>query len=112
MRLIKSMMNEYILRLISVLLSDQVEAFTTPSVSLSTSQRVPHVVALPSLDMTPPKRSSTKLSAILDPSILSQDSIHEAFTVATFFPQPFWLLLILIPNTTVTKKIMGGMGAS
>lgn len=54
--------------------------------------------------------STTQLSALLDPSvILSQDSIHNAFSVATFLPQPFWVLLTLLPNTSITKTIMGGM---
>lgn len=33
--------------------------------------------------------------------------IRQAFSVATFFPQPFWILLILLPNATVTKLILG-----
>jgi hypothetical protein len=41
---------------------------------------------------------------------LSSEPIHSAFTVATFLPQPFWLLIILLPNTAITKKIMGGLG--
>ena len=64
-------------------------------------------------------RQCRPLQALLDPSlvtaagssdILSPNSIHEAFSVATFFPQPFWLLLTLLPNWDGTKKIMGGMG--
>jgi hypothetical protein len=63
-----------------------------------------------------PLKQSTELSALLDPSIilsadiLSEENIHAAFSVATFFPQPFWVLLTLLPNSGVTKKIMGGMG--
>jgi hypothetical protein len=41
---------------------------------------------------------------------ISSEPIHTAFTVATFLPQPFWLLIILLPNTAITKKIMGGLG--
>jgi hypothetical protein len=41
---------------------------------------------------------------------VSGEPIHTAFTVATFLPQPFWLLLILLPNTGFTKKVMGGLG--
>lgn len=61
-------------------------------------------------------KQSTELFALLDPSIilstdiLTEESIHTAFSVATFFPQPFWVLLTLLPNTSFTKKIMGGMG--
>ena len=63
-----------------------------------------------------PLKQSTDLSALLDPSIilsadiLSEENIHAAFSVATFSPQPFWVLLTLLPNSGVTKKIMGGMG--
>lgn len=39
----------------------------------------------------------------------SVDSIKTAFSVATFLPQPFWLFLIFLPNTGVTKKLFGGM---
>jgi hypothetical protein len=41
---------------------------------------------------------------------VSPEPIHTAFTVATFLPQPFWLLIILLPNTGITKKVMGGLG--
>lgn len=33
--------------------------------------------------------------------------IQEALKVATFAPQPFWLLMILLPKTEATKRIMG-----
>ena len=54
--------------------------------------------------------SSTQLCALMDVVGVSPEPIHTAFTVATFFPQPFWLLIILLPNWNVTKKIMGGLG--
>jgi len=63
----------------------------------------------------PSSRKSSELGALLDPSILiaqngvSAESIQNAFSVATFLPQPFWVLLTLLPNTGVTKKIMGGI---
>lgn len=53
--------------------------------------------------------------ALLDPMLLSSvtdpspAAIQQAFSVATFFPQPFWLFLVVFPNTAVTKKLMGGM---
>ena len=49
--------------------------------------------------------SSTTLSFIF-----TNEDVKQAFNVATFLPQPFWLLLIFIPNTTFTKKVMGGLG--
>lgn len=33
-------------------------------------------------------------------------SIPDAFNLATFLPQPFWLLMIALPNTELTKKVM------
>lgn len=33
--------------------------------------------------------------------------IPQAFNVATFLPQPFWILMIVLPNSSITKKIMG-----
>ena len=55
-------------------------------------------------------KSSTELSALLDPAILSQENIVNAFSVATFLPQPFWVLLTVLPKNSITKRIMGGMG--
>ena len=53
--------------------------------------------------------SSTLLSK-LDIVGVSPEPIHTAFTVATFLPQPFWLLIILLPSANLTKRIMGGLG--
>lgn len=63
------------------------------------------------------RNDNTQLGALLDPSVvvaaatdnLSPENIHTAFSVATFLPQPFWLLIVFLPNTGFTKKIMGGM---
>jgi Domain of unknown function (DUF4281) len=51
--------------------------------------------------------SLTARHALLDPMLLS--SVTDPSRAATFFPQPFWLFLVLLPNTSVTKKLMGGM---
>jgi len=40
--------------------------------------------------------------------LVTQDDIFTAFRVATFLPQVFWFLLILLPNAAITKRIMGG----
>jgi hypothetical protein len=42
--------------------------------------------------------------------LLSPEPIHSAFSVATFFPQPFWLLMTLLPKNALTKKLMEGLG--
>lgn len=38
---------------------------------------------------------------------ISPEPIHTAFSFATFGPQPFWLLLIVLPKAEITKKVMG-----
>mmetsp|Transcript_27313 Transcript_27313/g.40373 ORF Transcript_27313/g.40373 Transcript_27313/m.40373 type:complete len:243 (+) Transcript_27313:75-803(+) len=49
---------------------------------------------------------SSSIVTSLSP-LLSNDNISKAFNVATFGPQLLWVLMILLPNTTITKKIMG-----
>lgn len=41
---------------------------------------------------------------------VSPEPIHSAFQLGTFFAQPFFLLMILFPKASITKKIMGGLG--
>ena len=52
--------------------------------------------------------SSTSLN--IDIVGISPEPIHTAFALATFGPQPFWLLMILLPRNDITKKVMGSMG--
>lgn len=62
--------------------------------------------------------SSSSSSSFLDAAaasptpggIFDAGSIKTAFSVATFFPQLPWLLLILLPRADVTKKLLGGYG--
>jgi hypothetical protein len=63
-----------------------------------------------STDKKCPRQSKTQLPALLEIVGTSAEPIHTAFSIATFFPQPFWLLLILLPKSKITKTIMGGMG--
>lgn len=58
---------------------------------------------------SPATRSCTKLQ--MDIVGVSPEPIHTAFALATFGPQPFWLLMILLPKNDITKKVMGSMGA-
>ena len=51
-----------------------------------------------------------RLNAVIDIVGVSPEPIHSAFAFATFGPQPFWLLMILLPTNEFTKKIMGKMG--
>ena len=38
--------------------------------------------------------------------ISSAELIKDGFNVVTFGPQPFWLLMCLLPNFSLTKKLM------
>ena len=51
-----------------------------------------------------------QLNAVMDIVGVSPEPIHTAFAFATFGPQPFWLLIILLPGNELTKNIMGKMG--
>ncbi len=56
-----------------------------------------------------PSTISSIDSSSLSTSIyfLTNENISKAFNVATFGPQLLWLLMILIPNTKITKTVMG-----
>lgn len=43
-------------------------------------------------------------------NVLSNENIKQAFSLATFGPQYLWILLVIFPNTSITKKVMGGYG--
>ena len=55
-------------------------------------------------------RTGLRLNAVMDIVGVSPEPIHTAFAFATFGPQPFWLLMILLPGQEITKKTMGKMG--
>ena len=97
-----------------------VEAFTMPVVVTARSQQSnAQQLQQPQQLQHNHERSATELKALLDPSlltasasdVLSPSTIHDAFSAATFFPQPFWLLISFLPKWEGTKKIMGGFGA-
>lgn len=52
----------------------------------------------------------TGSSQILADYPLSPEPIRSAFKAGTFYGQPFFLLMILFPKSSITKKIMGGLG--
>ena len=68
----------------------------------------PSTTSLSMMEPSSVVESSTSLLSTL--SILSNDNIKQAFSAATFGPQYLWILMVLFPNTRVTKKIMGGYG--
>ena len=45
--------------------------------------------------------------ALCDGFPFTNSDISTAFNVANFGPQPLWLLMILIPNTKITKLELG-----
>lgn len=70
------------------------------------------------LHVLPPAEAFDAVSAAVSSSVstaaasivgISPEPIHAAFSVATFLPQPFWLLMIVLPNNSLTKKVMGGL---
>ena len=69
------------------------------------------------VDSTTPLSSLllTELSSLSSSPLLSvggelftTNNIKIAFSIATFFPQLPWLLLILLPTTNITKRLLGG----
>merc|ERR1719440_749233 len=61
--------------------------------------RAPASPAFQSLRKSQASRS--RLNAV------TNDLIEQGFNVDTFLPQPFWILMIALPNANITKKIMG-----
>lgn len=51
--------------------------------------------------------SSSSISSSSSMSV-SPEPIHTAFAIATFLPQPFWVLMVLFPNSSITKRCMTG----
>jgi hypothetical protein len=41
-------------------------------------------------------------------NVLTNENIKKAFSLGTFGPQLLWLLMILVPKSELTKKVMGG----
>lgn len=58
--------------------------------------------------MVPLLHEASSLLLTTNP-LTSPEPIHTAFTVATFLPQPFWLLMIFLPNSQITRTVMGGL---
>lgn len=76
------------------------------------SERMMLLPPLEALDLfsaaaaSPPSLVISTASALV---AVSPEPIHTAFSVATFLPQPFWLIMIFLPKNALTKKIMGGL---
>ncbi|CAM9994414.1 unnamed protein product, partial [Heterosigma akashiwo] len=61
----------------------------------------------PTSAMVPPKMVLGDMTSLTTAAAFGPNEINTAFNIATFLPQPFWLLMILLPNAGITKKIMG-----
>ena len=98
----------------TILLSRPASSFVPqPTAALSTALRtqIHHTQHAALLDpYLLETASSSLLSADATAAVgSSADSIKTAFSVATFLPQPFWLFLILLPNTGITKRLFGDL---
>ena len=95
-------------------------AFVAAPARLSHSQSIQGLVSQRKKIGTPthltpfkPTRSAADRVASSSTSLayqISPEPIHTAFSVATFGPQIFWLLMIVFPTKDITKKVMGGFG--
>mmetsp|Transcript_21758 Transcript_21758/g.53954 ORF Transcript_21758/g.53954 Transcript_21758/m.53954 type:complete len:234 (+) Transcript_21758:111-812(+) len=94
-----------------VLKHDQAQSFQVGGISATRESMFARSKPLARNDpmATSPRKSDTQLNAIIDIVGVSPEPIHTAFAFATFGPQPFWLLMILLPGNELTKKIMGKM---
>ena len=109
-----------VLPLASLLLAGQhAFAFVTPHTAASihpAKTTVPSALALAGAESLVTDLMVTTSSTAADSPLLladypvSPEPIHTAFKVGTFFSQPFFLLMILLPKSSITKKIMGGLG--
>ncbi|KAL7473721.1 hypothetical protein ACHAXS_014288 [Conticribra weissflogii] len=61
--------------------------------------------AIPSLPLEDLTTLTTALSTTASSLTTSPPSVQTAFTLATFLPQPLWLLLILLPKSPLTKSL-------
>jgi len=103
---------------LALLQHDQAQAFQVGGISAATrptesafSRSVPRSSSDSVTSVRPQtaKSSNSQLNAVMDIVGVSPEPIHTAFAFATFGPQPFWLLMILLPGNELTKKIMGKM---
>jgi hypothetical protein len=83
-------------------------AFISPRSGAIVAQQTPVQPQRQNLLSTNPTKTS--LNGVMEIVGVSPEPIHSAFAFATFGPQPFWLLLILLPKNHITKKVMGSLG--
>ncbi len=78
------------------------------SPKLTPSSSALSMMADPSTILESIESTSSIIASSPLPSILSNENIKQAFSIATFGPQYLWILLVFLPNTQITKKVMGG----
>jgi len=90
-------------------------AFVPPSSTFSQSKN--NIITSSKPALLDPYVLDQVSNTLTAPSIITStvppfttENIKAAFSVATFLPQPFWVLLILFPNASITKTVMGKYG--
>ena len=86
-----------------VLYTINTTAFSASKPSLRSLNAKPSIINQFSSTHHKEPRTATSTTSLRSNSEL----ISTAFDVATFLPQPFWLLMIFLPNLSLTKSVMG-----
>ncbi len=73
----------------------------------SVSQLSASIIPLEDVVLSQQPLVSLLLSLAVSSTTFFGNLIPQAFSVATFLPQPFWILMIVAPNSSITKRIMG-----
>jgi hypothetical protein len=73
----------------------------------SVSQLSASIIPLEDVVLSQQPLVSLLLSSAVSSTTFFGNLIPQAFSVATFLPQPFWILMIVAPNSSITKRIMG-----
>ena len=88
-------------------------AFNIPKMKAMGGKRTNQITSTTAVNMLPLDDIGSLMAAsgatktYLEVLNFNSDPIASLFSVATFFPQPFWALMILAPNRDVTKKVNG-----
>jgi hypothetical protein len=97
--------------LILTILAGLSSAFVSPRSGATVTQHASIVQVLQQRhNLISANPTKTSLNGVMEIVGVSPEPIHTAFAFATFGPQPFWLLMILLPKNDITKKVMGSLG--
>lgn len=77
------------------------------STRISSKRVLNNRIQIKQVDPASSSSSSTSMSMIELASAFDTSSlINNGFNIATFGPQPFWLLMCILPNFSLTRKLM------